>query len=101
MKDPRIGMVTITEVQITPDYAHAKVYFTMFKDELGLDHEEMNWKKLDPRQYDPRRIIRDALLEEPAAEQPRKSARRSAAEEGAAGEEPSRRAMPLFDDQAT
>ncbi|MDQ1609433.1 MAG: sec-independent protein translocase protein TatB [Microbacteriaceae bacterium] len=31
------------------------------RDDLGLDHEEMNWKKLDPRQYDPRRIIRDAL----------------------------------------
>lgn len=33
LKDPRIGMITITEVQITPDYAHAKVYFTMFKDD--------------------------------------------------------------------
>ena len=32
LKDPRIGMVTITEVQITPDYAHAKVFFTMLKD---------------------------------------------------------------------
>jgi len=33
LKDPRIGMITITEVQITPDYAHAKVFFTMFKDD--------------------------------------------------------------------
>jgi len=33
LKDPRIGMITITEVQITPDYAHAKVYFTMLKDD--------------------------------------------------------------------
>jgi ribosome-binding factor A len=32
LKDPRIGMVTITEVQITPDYAHAKVYFTLLLD---------------------------------------------------------------------
>jgi ribosome-binding factor A len=32
LKDPRIGMVTITEVQITPDYAHAKVFFTMLND---------------------------------------------------------------------
>src|SRR3954464_6628099 len=32
LKDPRIGMITITEVQITPDYAHAKVFFTMLKD---------------------------------------------------------------------
>ena len=33
LKDPRIGMITITEVQITPDYAHAKIYFTMLKDD--------------------------------------------------------------------
>jgi ribosome-binding factor A len=32
LKDPRIGMVTISEVQLTPDYAHAKVYFTLLKD---------------------------------------------------------------------
>jgi ribosome-binding factor A len=32
LKDPRVGMVTLTEVQVTPDYAHAKVYFTMLKD---------------------------------------------------------------------
>ena len=28
LKDPRIGMVTINNVQVTPDYAHAKVYFS-------------------------------------------------------------------------
>lgn len=33
------------------------------KDEMGDDFDEVDWKKLDPRQYDPRRIIRDALLE--------------------------------------
>ena len=32
LKDPRIGMVTITDVQITPDYAHAKVFYTMLND---------------------------------------------------------------------
>lgn len=32
LKDPRVGMITVTEVQITPDYAHAKVFFTMLKD---------------------------------------------------------------------
>jgi ribosome-binding factor A len=32
LKDPRVGMVTITEVQVTPDYAHAKVFFTMLND---------------------------------------------------------------------
>ena len=33
LKDPRVGMVTISEVQLTPDYAHAKVFFTMLKDD--------------------------------------------------------------------
>lgn len=33
LKDPRIGMVTISEVQITPDYAHVKVFFTMLSDD--------------------------------------------------------------------
>ncbi|GGI15762.1 MAG: 30S ribosome-binding factor RbfA [Oxalicibacterium faecigallinarum] len=32
LKDPRVGMITITEVQLTPDYAHAKVFFTMLSD---------------------------------------------------------------------
>jgi ribosome-binding factor A len=29
LKDPRIGMVTINSVEVTPDYAHAKVYFSL------------------------------------------------------------------------
>ncbi|MFZ6655852.1 30S ribosome-binding factor RbfA [Undibacterium sp. TJN19] len=33
LKDPRVGMITLTEVQLTPDYAHAKVYFTTLVDE--------------------------------------------------------------------
>jgi len=37
------------------------------RDELGADFDEMEWKKLDPRQYDPRRIIREALTEDEAA----------------------------------
>jgi sec-independent protein translocase protein TatB len=37
------------------------------RDELGPDFDEMEWKKLDPRQYDPRRIIREALTEEEVA----------------------------------
>jgi len=36
------------------------------KEELGPDIDDVDWRKLDPRQYDPRRIIRDALLEEPS-----------------------------------
>ncbi|AZZ49218.1 Sec-independent protein translocase TatB [Rathayibacter rathayi] len=34
------------------------------KDEMGDEFDEVDWKKLDPRQYDPRRIIRDALLDD-------------------------------------
>ncbi len=29
LKDPRIGMVTINSVDVTPDYAHAKIYFSL------------------------------------------------------------------------
>lgn len=34
------------------------------KEEVGIDIDEVDWKKYDPRQYDPRRIIKDALLED-------------------------------------
>ncbi len=29
LKDPRVGMVTINTVEVTPDYAHAKVFFSL------------------------------------------------------------------------
>jgi sec-independent protein translocase protein TatB len=29
--------------------------------ELGPEFDDIDWRKLDPRQYDPRRIVRDAL----------------------------------------
>ncbi|HEX4508472.1 MAG TPA: 30S ribosome-binding factor RbfA [Burkholderiaceae bacterium] len=29
LKDPRIGMITIHAVEVTPDYAHAKVFFSL------------------------------------------------------------------------
>lgn len=34
VKDPRIGMVTITDVEVSRDYSHAKVFYTV----LGEDH---------------------------------------------------------------
>ncbi len=34
------------------------------KEEVGIDIDEVDWKKYDPRQYDPRRIIKEALLED-------------------------------------
>ncbi|MBQ9917227.1 Sec-independent protein translocase TatB [Microbacterium proteolyticum] len=37
---------------------------TRMRDEMGPDFDDVDWRKLDPRQYDPRRIIREALLED-------------------------------------
>jgi sec-independent protein translocase protein TatB len=34
------------------------------REEMGPDYDDVDWKKLDPRQYDPRRIIREALTED-------------------------------------
>ena len=28
LKDPRVGMITLTDVEVTPDYEHAKIFFT-------------------------------------------------------------------------
>jgi sec-independent protein translocase protein TatB len=34
------------------------------RDEMGPEFDDVDWKKLDPRQYDPRRIIREALVDD-------------------------------------
>jgi sec-independent protein translocase protein TatB len=34
------------------------------REEMGPGFDDVDWKKLDPRQYDPRRIIREALFED-------------------------------------
>lgn len=34
------------------------------QDEMGPEYDDIDWKKLDPRQYDPRRIIKQALMED-------------------------------------
>ena len=41
------------------------------REEMGPDFDDMDWKKLDPRQYDPRRIIREALVDEAVAPPPK------------------------------
>jgi sec-independent protein translocase protein TatB len=38
------------------------------RDEMGPEFDDLDWKKLDPRQYDPRRIIREALTDDPATD---------------------------------
>jgi sec-independent protein translocase protein TatB len=37
------------------------------REEMGPDFDDIDWKKLDPRQYDPRRIIREALIDDEPA----------------------------------
>lgn len=37
---------------------------TRVREEMGAEVDDVDWRKLDPRQYDPRRIIRDALFED-------------------------------------
>jgi len=36
------------------------------REEMGPEFDEVDWRKLDPRQYDPRRIIREALIDDVA-----------------------------------
>ena len=37
LKDPRVGMITITDVEVTPDTAYAKVYFTLLGDAARIE----------------------------------------------------------------
>lgn len=36
LRDPRVGLITITGVEVSPDLAHAKVFFTMLGDADSL-----------------------------------------------------------------
>lgn len=42
LKDPRVGMVTIQAVEVTPDYAHAKIYFSMLTGDVAQTTEALN-----------------------------------------------------------
>ena len=37
LKDPRVGMISLTDVEVSPDYAHAKVYFSSMAGSDTLD----------------------------------------------------------------
>ena len=37
LKDPRVGMISLTDVEVTADYAHAKVYFSTLAGSANLD----------------------------------------------------------------
>ena len=42
LKDPRVGMVTIQAVEVTPDYAHAKVFFSLLVGDPQETEEALN-----------------------------------------------------------
>jgi ribosome-binding factor A len=42
LKDPRLGMLTISGVDVTPDYAHAKVRFTLLIGDPQATEEALN-----------------------------------------------------------
>ena len=37
LKDPRVSLVTLTDVEVTADYAHAKVFFTTLAEPAHLE----------------------------------------------------------------
>ena len=40
VRDPRVGMVTITAVDVSPDLSHAKVFFTLLPPEKKSETEK-------------------------------------------------------------
>jgi ribosome-binding factor A len=42
LKDPRIGMVTLNAVEVTPDYAHAKIFFSVLVGDVAATEEALN-----------------------------------------------------------
>ena len=42
LKDPRVGMVTVNAVEVTPDYAHAKVFFSILVGDPEETTEALN-----------------------------------------------------------
>ena len=42
LKDPRVGMVTINAVEVSPDYAHAKVFFSILIGDATESEEALN-----------------------------------------------------------
>ncbi|WP_343916145.1 twin-arginine translocase TatA/TatE family subunit [Agrococcus citreus] len=70
------------------------------REEMGPEFDEVDWRRLDPRQYDPRRIVMDALRDDP---KPADFAAAAAASSVATVSGlPTRDAGPMrFDDEAT
>ena len=45
LKDPRVGMISITDVEVTADYAHAKVFFSTLAGSESLPEVMMGLQK--------------------------------------------------------
>src|SRR3990172_5134954 len=45
LKDPGVGMITITDVEVSPDLAHAKVFFTTLGDAEVLAHTQAGLRR--------------------------------------------------------
>ncbi|GAA1727792.1 Sec-independent protein translocase TatB [Microbacterium paludicola] len=59
---PRYAEMLARLVRRARDFAQGAQ--SRVREEMGPEFDEVDWRKLDPRQYDPRRIIREALLED-------------------------------------
>jgi ribosome-binding factor A len=42
LKDPRVGMVTLQAVEVSPDYAHAKVFFSLLVGDVAETESALN-----------------------------------------------------------
>lgn len=45
LKDPRVGMITLTGVEVSPDLAHAKVFFTTLAEAESLARIEAGLRR--------------------------------------------------------
>jgi ribosome-binding factor A len=76
LKDPRVGMVTLQGVEVTPDYAHAKVFFSTLASDPALAAEGLNqaagflrnglFKRLQIHTVPTLHIVYDATLQKAA-----------------------------------
>ncbi|MDD5394519.1 MAG: 30S ribosome-binding factor RbfA [Thiothrix sp.] len=40
VKDPRVGMISLLDVEVSKDFAHAKIWFDVMKPEHGIEAQE-------------------------------------------------------------
>ena len=45
LKDPRVGMITLTGVEVSPDLAHARIFFTTLGDAESLSRTEAGLRR--------------------------------------------------------